>query len=539
MSYQIHNPIIPGFYPDPSIIRVEDDFYIACSSFELCPGIPIFHSRDLANWEQICYAVTPENGFHVEYNGMTGGVMAPTLRYNQGTYYIINANFSDAGNYIITAKNPAGPWSKPHFLDDVPGIDASIFFDTDGQCYIIGTGDVWENGAGGKERGIWIAKYDIDHFKMVGEPVCIFNSALRVGASPESPHIYHIGEYYYLLIAEGGTEHYHAVMAARSKDVMGFYEGNPANPVLTHRHLGFCVPITNIGHADLVELQDGSYYAVMLGSRLLEGKGKNLGRETFLCPVIWQRDWPVFAPETGKVEWEYPAPKCLEYSPVKREAEREDFDGETLGLEWSCLGTPYEKFYEIRDSRLSLMCGKNRLNEEIRKVGFVPEYRKDTWCSMLARRQRNPHQVMTCQMHFTPHLTEGAGLVVMQAMNHMYKLERRKKDGQQMLMLVLSTADYDLPNYMPQFTCETKEAVIASVVWPEEDIILSVELDNETFTFRYGSDEDHLKELAVCDGALINPEKVGCMVGTMVGMYATGNGESVDNRAEFDWFELK
>jgi alpha-N-arabinofuranosidase len=374
---------------------------------------------------------------------------------------------------------------------------------------------------------------------MESEPVCIFNSALRVGASPESPHIYHIGEYYYLLIAEGGTEHYHAVMVARSKEVMGFYEGNPANPVLTHRHLGFCAPITNIGHADLVELQDGSYYAVMLGSRLLEGKGKNLGRETFLCPVIWQRDWPVFAPETGKVEWEYPAPKCLEYSPVKREAEREDFDGETLGLEWSCLGTPYEKFYEIKDSRLSLMCGKNRLNEEIRKVGFVPEYRKDTWCSMLARRQRNPHQVMTCQMHFTPHLTEGAGLVVMQAMNHMYKLERTQKDGQQMLMLVLSTADYDLPNYMPQFTCETKEKVVTSVVWSKEDIILSVELDNETFTFRYGSDEDHLKELAVCDGALINPEKVGCMVGTMVGMYATGNGESVDNRAEFDWFELK
>jgi alpha-N-arabinofuranosidase len=185
------------------------------------------------------------------------------------------------------------------------------------------------------------------------------------------------------------------------------------------------------------------------------------------------------------------------------------------------------------------MCGKNRLNEEIRKVGFVPEYRKDTWCSMLARRQRNPHQVITCQMHFNPHLTEGAGLVVMQAMNHMYKLERTQKDGQQMLMLVLSTADYDLPNYMPQFTCETKEKVITSVVWSEEDIILSVELDNETFTFRYGSDEDHLKELAVCDGTLINPEKVGCMVGTMVGMYATGNGERVDNCAQFDWLELK
>lgn len=293
MEKKLKNPIIPGYYPDPTICRVGDDYYLACSSFEMSPAIPIFHSKDLANWEQIGNAMTPENGFHVEKNTLVGGVMAPTLRYNDGLFYIINTNFSDKGNYIITAEDPAGPWSEPHWLTDVPGIDASIFFDDDGQAYIMGTGDVWDNGAGGKERGIWLAKYDMEHFKMAGEPVTIFNSALRVGSSPEAPHLYHIGDYYYLIIAEGGTEHYHAVMVARSKEIFGFYEANPANPVMTHRHMGFTSPIINVGHADLVELPDGSWYAVMLASRLIDKAYKNLGRETFICPVVWERDWPV------------------------------------------------------------------------------------------------------------------------------------------------------------------------------------------------------------------------------------------------------
>ena len=139
---KIQNPILPGFYPDPSICRVGDDFYMICSSFELSPGIPVFHSKDLANWEQIGYAMDKSNGFYVDANTFSGGVMAPTIRYHDGTFYIINANFADNGNFIVTAKDPAGPWSAPHYLTDVPGIDASIFFDEDGACYIMGTGNV-------------------------------------------------------------------------------------------------------------------------------------------------------------------------------------------------------------------------------------------------------------------------------------------------------------------------------------------------------------------------------------------------------------
>ncbi len=539
MSNKMKNPVIPGFYPDPSICRAGDDYYLACSSFELCPAIPIFHSRDLAHWEQICYAMTPENGFHVEKNTGNGGVMAPTIRYNDGLFYIINTNFSDRGNYIITAENPAGPWSEPHWLTDVPGIDASIFFDNDGKAYIMGTGNVWDNGAGGMERGIWLAPYDMVNFRMAGEPVTIFNSALRVGAAPESPHLYHIGDYYYLMIAEGGTEHYHSVMVARSKELFGFYEGNPANPVLTHRHMGFRAPIINVGHADWVELPDGSWYAVFLASRLIGGECKNLGRETFICPVVWERDWPLFSPETGKVEWEYDAPACLPWTEYPPEKEREDFDDGKLDLCWSFWGTPYEKFYEISDSRLKLRCIRQSLADDLKPMGFVPEFNKDRYVSFLARRQRQPRTTAACQMTFTPRGTESAGLAVVQAMNHQFHLERAVQDGQQVVRLVQVTSDFDLQPYMPGFDSRTHKDVIAWAVWDKPEIVLQIQMEDEKFTVSYGSSRESMTQLCTADGSRINPEKVGCMVGTMIGMYATGNGTDSGSRAEFDWFSLE
>ena len=428
MEKKLKNPIIPGYYPDPTICRVGDDFYLACSSFEMSPGIPIFHSKDLAHWKQIGNAMTMENGFHMEKNTLVGGVMAPTLRYHNGLFYIINTNFSDKGNYIITAEDPAGPWSEPHWLTDVPGIDASIFFDNDGQAYIMGTGDVWDNGTGVKERGIWLAKYDMEKFCMAGEPVTIFNSALRVGSAPEAPHLYHIGDYYYLMIAEGGTEHYHAVMIARSKEIFGFYEGNPANPVMTHRHMGFTSPIINVGHADFVDLPDGSWYAVMLASRLIDKEYKNLGRETFICPVVWEREWPLFSPETGKIEWEYDAPASLPWTIEETKKTTYDFDTEELEPEWVCLGTPYEKFYSIQDSKLSIRCIRQKLVDDLQPMTMDGEGKNyDRYVAMLAQRQCAIHTKIACRMEFMPENDESAGLAIVQAMNHQMHLERAEE----------------------------------------------------------------------------------------------------------------
>lgn len=537
MEKKLKNPIIPGYYPDPTICRVGDDYYLACSSFEMSPAIPIFHSKDLANWELIGNAMTPENGFHVEKNTLVGGVMAPTLRYHDGLFYIINTNFSDKGNYIITAEDPAGPWSEPHWLTDVPGIDASIFFDDDGQAYIMGTGDVWDNGAGGKERGIWLAKYDMEHFKIAGEPVTIFNSALRVGSSPEAPHLYHIGAYYYLIIAEGGTEHYHAVMVARSKEIFGFYEANPANPVMTHRHMGFTSPIINVGHADLVELPDGSWYAVMLASRLIDKEYKNLGRETFICPVVWEREWPLFSPETGKIEWEYDAPASLPWTIEETKKTTYDFDTEELEPEWVCLGTPYEKFYSIQDSKLSIRCIRQKLVDDLQPMTMDGEGKNyDRYVAMLAQRQCAIHTKIACRMEFMPENDESAGLAIVQAMNHQMHLERAEENGKQVLRLVMYTSDFTCPPYFPGFESETHREILAETEWKEKEIVLEIEMEGEMFTFRYGTSKEEMHVLCTADGGMINPEKVGCMTGTVMGMFASGNGADSENQAEFDWF---
>ena len=537
MANKLKNPIIPGSYPDPSICRVGEDFYLACSSFEEYPGIPVFHSKDLAHWEQICYAMTAENGFHVEKNCMTSGVMAPTLRYHKGTYYIVNANFSDAGNYIVTATDPAGPWSEPHWLNDVPGIDASIFFDDDDQCYIMGTGQVWPSETGGMRQGIWVAKYDIANYKMDGEPVAIFGGAFSGAASPEAPHIYHIGDYYYLMIAEGGTEHYHSVTIARSKSVFGPYENNPANPLITHRHMGFRCPITNVGHADLVDLPDGSWYAVMLASRLVDGVSKNLGRETFICPVVWERDWPLFSPETGKMEWEYDAPASLPEHDFPVGSSVDDFDSGELGLDWSFWGRPYRKFYEIKDSRLFIQCIPQSLVEPLRPMSFPHVMCKDYYTPSLCQRQRQINETTTCQMSFSPKGSETAGLVVRQAMNHQLHLQIALVDGVRKLQLVQFTTDFEVPAHVPNFTAYTHRKVLAEVEWNQDDIVLQVAMECNRYTFGYGTSRDDIQILAVADGFAINPEKVGCMAGVMIGVFASGNGKDVDNAASFDWFE--
>ncbi|MBP3736402.1 MAG: glycoside hydrolase family 43 protein, partial [Lachnospiraceae bacterium] len=523
------NPIIPGYYPDPSICRVGNDYYLACSSFEMDPGIPVFHSRDLVHWEQICNAVSRENGFHVERNCGVGGVMAPTLRYRDGLFYIINTNFADKGNYIVTAKDPAGPWSDPHWLDDVPGIDASLFFDDDGQAYILGTGNVWDNGTGVKERGIWMARYDIERFQTAGEPVTIFNSALRGAASPEAPHLYHVGEYYYLIIAEGGTEHYHSVVVARSKELFGFYENNPANPVMTHRHMGFTCPITNVGHADLVELPDGSWYAVMLASRLIEGNHKNLGRETFMCPVIWERGWPLFSPESGRLDWEYPAPDLPE-APVKAEETFDHFDEEKLRLYWTTWGTAPEGVYRLENSCASLQCVRQRPDDELEPMPIENVLHTDHFAAFLARRQRSTDCTAACQMHFVPKDAESAGLAVVQAMNHQVHLQLALSDGKPVLQAVIVTADYNHPPYIPGFEGLTTRRIVAQAPWEEEDVVLQIEMRGQTWKLRYGKDREHLSDLATIDGSIINPEKVGCMCGTLIGMFATGGGADSSNR---------
>ena len=559
----IQNPVIAGFYPDPSICRVGDDYYLACSSFELYPGIPLFHSRDLAHWEPLGGAMTIENGFHVTANMFTGGVMAPTLRCHDGLFYLICCNFADKGNFYVTAADPRGPWSKPHWLEDIPDLDCSFFFDADGRSWLVfpGSDEQEDNG-----RAIFLQEYDLTADCAVGGKKKIWNSALRKAWAPEAPHIYHIGDWYYLMIAEGGTEHFHAVTVARSRTVDGFYDGFDGNPVMTHRHLGLAYPIDNVGHADLVDTPDGRWYAVMLGSRLIEGPHKNMGRETFLVPVRWEQDWPVFSPGTGKVEWTYPADPSLPWTPCRKSSSvfpqeavressapelprmpipetdtREHFPGGSLGPEWCFWGTPYQDFWKQGPDGLRLSCLPRPVTRKL--TGFQPgviDERRDDCVSFIGRRQTDIAFSVTFSMDFAPENHETAGLLLMQAANHQYRFERfLSADGPALRLVLITTEQFGRP-YLPGYRAETTEQVLFERCNDGGPVILRLEARGQDYCFFAGPSEDQLTPCYLhADGRAVNPESVGGMVGTVLGMFASSNGEPSTNAAHFAWFDYR
>ena len=535
---ELKNPIIPGYYPDPSICRVGEDYYLACSSFELDPGLPVFHSKDLVHWEKIANAVSGERGFEVFAWAGVGGAMAPTIRFHNGKFYMINANMHHGAccNFIITADDPAGPWSAPVYLPDVPNIDASLFFDEDGACYVIGTGLLAKKPAGGEGKCIWVCPFDTDGMKIVGEPVPIWDCAMQGASSPEAPHIYKKDGWYYLVIAEGGTEHYHSITVARSRELFGWYEGNRANPVLTHRHLGRNYPIGNVGHGDLVETPDGRWYCVMLASRLIDGYHKNLGRESFICPVEWEDDWPVLCPGEGRLLDCYPVPDEPWY-PVEQPPIRENFDGDKPSLDWVFWGTPREDFWCMAESKLYLRCLPRNFDLEIQPLrpDRTPQESCHANISGLFRRQTDVCFTTAVKLNFLPCGAEEAGLAMVQAMNHTLRLCRTARG----LEAVLSETNFNIPPFIPGYDGHTQVAVLAQAPWEEEEVVLAFRVQRQECQVLYGPDERNLRLLCTVDLKRLNPEHIGGMTGTLIGPYATGNGVDSSAEAAFDWAEYR
>ncbi|WP_051196413.1 glycoside hydrolase family 43 protein [Jonesia quinghaiensis] len=300
MTTAFHNPILPGYYPDPSIIRVGGDFYLVNSTFEHFPGLPIHHSRDLVNWSLLTHAISrPEQ---LNYSGVhsSGGLYAPTLREHDGTFYLVCTlvgGDGPSGNFLLTAPHPSGPWSDPMWVADADGIDPSLFFDTDGTAWWMGCKDNAPQEYEGHAQ-TWLRRIDVTTGELYGPEFNLWSGALRGARWAEGPHIVHRNGWYYLLTAEGGTEFNHAVTAARSRTMTGPYVGYASNPILTHRHLGHTAPVQYVGHSDIVELADGSWWMVALATRPINGH-HILGRETFLTPLVWEDDWPVVNPGVG------------------------------------------------------------------------------------------------------------------------------------------------------------------------------------------------------------------------------------------------
>jgi xylan 1,4-beta-xylosidase len=308
-------PVLPGFHPDPSVCRVGDAYYLVNSSFEYAPGVPVFRSTDLRSWEQIGNVLDRPSQLDVSEAGPSGGIFAPTLRHHDGRFWMITTNWSDEdGQLIVHAEDPAGPWSEPVRIP-VMGIDPDLAWDDDGTCLM-----TWTSPADDRvPAGIRSAPIDPLTGEVLGETRWLW--AGTGGKFPEGPHLYRIGEWWYLLIAEGGTERGHAVTIARGPSPSGPFEGNPANPVLTHR--GTDEPVQNTGHADLVQRPDGSWAIVYHGVR---ARGSSpewhvLGRETFADEVTWDDGWPVL---TGHLEPAAPADALV----------REELAGETLPASW-------------------------------------------------------------------------------------------------------------------------------------------------------------------------------------------------------------
>lgn len=520
METRVNNPILPGFYPDPSICRVDEDYYMVTSTFAYFPGVPIFHSKDLVNWQQIGNVLDRKEQVDLTEVRHSGGIFAPTIRYHEGTFYMITTNVGNGGNFIVTAKDPAGPWSDPYFLEGAEGIDPSLYFDEDGRCYYCGTKGRREGERYYGDNEVWVQELDVKNMKLIGESYAIWHGALRGVVWPEAPHIYKKDGVYYLLIAEAGTGHAHAVTVASGTSIIEPFTGYNCNPILTHRHLGLDYPIVNVGHGDLVETQNGEWYMVVLASRPYGGYYRNLGRETFLVPLEWEGGWPLINRGIGLVESTVEMPD-LPIFHVETLPEKEDFDNDQLPLHFIHLRNPNKGNYSLEDRRgyLRVKLAPEKLTE------FVsPTY--------VGIRQTGMSFVCETKMEYSPlEDNEEAGIVILQSHDFHYRFVKNLKEGKRIIQLIRCK--------------EGKEEVLKEVIDKERSEIkgqlylrITAELQDLTFSYSYDNTVYHTLESGV-DGRILSTDVAGGFVGNTLGLYCSSNGMDSKNYADFDWISYK
>ena len=358
---EFRNPILAGFYPDPSIVKVGTNFYMVNSTFSWFPGIPVWHSRDLVHWRQIGNAI--QRPRQLDFTGlrMSGGVFAPSISYHAGRFYILNTCVGCGGNFVITASNPAGPWSQPIWLKNVDGIDPSLFFDDDGSAWLLNN----DLPKGGERypghRAIMMRRFDLKTLQAPGPGAMIVDSGAEPAAKPvwiEGPHLFRKDGMYYLLAAEGGTDDKHSEVVFRADRIDGPYRAAPPsiNPILTQRD-AVGSSVTSTGHAQFVELDSGKWWAVFLGTRPYGPNLYNTGRETFLAPVDWYSGWPVIVPHGAKVPLVATAPALRPFAGTPTTGSftrRDDFSTSTLPLSWMTMRTPQERWWRIEHGGLLL-----------------------------------------------------------------------------------------------------------------------------------------------------------------------------------------
>lgn len=532
---QYTNPILAGFYPDPSICRVGNDYYLVNSTFSYFPGIPVFHSKDLVNWKMIGHVINRNEQIDFTGKGVSRSLFAPTIRYYKGLFYVTCTMIDGGGNFVVTAKNPAGPWSNPYWLP-IDGIDPSLYFDEDGQAYITYNSIPPNNKSlYDGHRTIRMNKFDHVAMKIIGKDSILVNGGTDISKKPswiEGPHIIKKYGYYYLISAEGGTGADHSVVAFRSKNIFGPYVSYQQNPILTQRHLkDRKFPITSTGHADLVELPNGKWHSIFLGTRPYRQDYFNTGRETFLTPVEWVNEWPIINPGNEEVKYFYPLPlpeKKEKSNPTKYSGNfsyTENFIEKTLKQDWIFLRNVKESWYDLS-----------------RKKGYLwLKIRPETAAgrsnpSFVARRQQHTKFQAYTSLTFEPsNQNEKAGLANFIHEDHFYFLCKSKEGNDEVVQLYQSSKNKADSNKM---------ILLASKKIPAntKSIQLKVEVDAADFAYYFSTNnKDWTLVKDKVDGKFLTTKVAGGFGGNFVGntiaLYATSLGTESNNSALFDWFK--
>ena len=495
------NPVIPGFHPDPSVCKAGDDYYLVNSSFQYFPGVPLFHSKDLVNWEQIGNCLTRESQLNLKGANGGSGIFAPTIRYHEGVFYMITTNVSGKGNFLVHTTDPKGEWSEPVWLKQ-GGIDPSLYFE-DGKCYLVSNPGV----------GIYLCEINPKTGEQLNESKRIWNGT--GGRHPEGPHIYKKDGWYYLLISEGGTEYGHKVTIARSRDIDGPYEENPANPILTHINKNAQnSPIQGTGHADLIQAPDGSWWMVCLAFRPQSGSHHLLGRETYLAPVRWDKNaWPVVNGD-GTIALQMDVP-TLPQHPLAPKPARTDFKNGKLGPEWVHIRNYHPENYTFASGNLRLKATPVNLNNGKGSPTFA------------GRRQEHIDFTATTSMQLKKAASgDEAGLTVyMFESSHYDLLVKQLADGKQAVVL-----RYQLN----ELTHTEKEVIL-----PQGKVQLRVKGSNEIYSFEYATNGKDFKELGRMNTRYISTETAGGFTGIMLGLYAVSGSQTSKAYADFEYFDYE
>ncbi len=530
------NPILAGFYPDPSVCRVGDDFYLVNSSFSYFPGIPVFHSRDLVNWNIIGHVMDRTEQMNLEGLGISRGIFAPAISHNNGTYYVVCTLVDAGGNFVVTAKDPAGPWSNPVFIPEINGIDPSLYFDDDGKAYILYNSIPPDNKPlYNGHRTIRMYEFSTDSLNVIGKENILINGGTDITKKPiwiEGPHIYKVNGYFYLMAAEGGTGDNHSEVIFRSDKIEGPYESYGDNPILTQRNLNPARKnaITSTGHADIVQVKSGDWWAVFLGCRPYPPEQDgfyNTGRETFLAPVKWIDGWPVINPDSVEVQYRYPYPAEPYLSEKVRDYSgnfifKDDFDSNSLGIDWIFLRNSGKDWCSLTDEPGSLTV---EVRPEACSGSSTP--------SFVGHRQQHLHGSVTAEMEFEAcYENEKAGLLVFQNEQHYYFLAKSVKNHTPVIQLLKSSGT----------DSSSMETVIAEKEIDTEldQVYMKIEADNSIYNFSYSFNNINWMSIAdSIDAAFLSTKVAGGFVGCIYAMYATSNGKRANNNAVFNWIQFE